>query len=99
MLGLLWYSPRQTNRKDMFMPNGVVVAICIASEAGAPMQYVHKIEAIAGQGLLGDRYTIGAGSFNKKTGIGNRQVTLMNTRFFRRKRFRVSRKQTKSLCV
>lgn len=64
------------------MSNGTVMAICITREAGAPMQKVDQVEAIAGQGLLGDRYAAGAGSFNKKTGVGVRQVTLMNTRFF-----------------
>lgn len=64
------------------MPNGVVEAICIAPEAGLPMRMVERVEAIAGKGLLGDRYAAGAGSFNKKTGVGIRQVTLMNARFF-----------------
>ncbi len=45
-----------------------VVAICIASTAGAPMQAVQKVEAIASAGLRGDRYTTSDGSFNKKSG-------------------------------
>ncbi len=45
-----------------------VVAICIASTAGAPMQAVQEVEAIAGAGLRGDRYTTSDGSFNKKSG-------------------------------
>ncbi|MBP7006402.1 MOSC domain-containing protein [Patescibacteria group bacterium] len=64
------------------MPNGVVEAICIAPEAGLPMRMVERVEAIAGKGLLGDRYASGAGSFNKKVGVGTRQVTLMNACFF-----------------
>lgn len=63
--------------------DGLVIAICVAPEAGAPMQSLKEVWAIAGQGLLGDRYAKGQGSFNKKSGVGNRQVTLMNGLFFR----------------
>ncbi len=63
--------------------NGRVKAICICPVAGAPMQEVTEVEAIAGQGFKGDRYTTGEGSFNKgKQGV--RQVTLMNSIFFER---------------
>jgi hypothetical protein len=68
------------NHKEDNM-NGTVRAICICPTAGGPMQQVVEVEAMAGQGLKGDRYTTGEGSFNKgKTGV--RQVTLMNTIFF-----------------
>ncbi len=61
--------------------NGTVIAICICPTAGGPMQQVAEVEAIADQGLKGDRYATGEGSFNKgKTGV--RQVTLMNSIFF-----------------
>jgi hypothetical protein len=61
--------------------NGIVKAICISPVAGDPMQEITEVEAIAGQGLKGDRYTTGKGSFNKgKQGV--RQVTLMNSIFF-----------------
>lgn len=61
--------------------NGIVKAICISPVAGEPMQEIIEVEAIAGQGLKGDRYSIGTGSFNKdKQGV--RQVTLMNSIFF-----------------
>lgn len=63
------------------MPNGTVEAICIAPNAGDPLHRVQEVLAIAGQGLEGDRYKKGAGSFSKNE-IGRRQVTLMNTRFF-----------------
>lgn len=46
------------------------------------MQEVDAVEAIAGVGLKGDRYSLGEGSFNKKSGVGNRQVTLINGAFF-----------------
>jgi hypothetical protein len=57
-----------------------LMGICIATEAGAPMQFVNQATAIAGKGLEGDRYGEGRGSFNKKS-PGRRQVTFMNYRF------------------
>jgi len=47
------------------MTNGTVEAICISATAGGPMQAIESVEAIAGQGLSGDRYSRGEGSFNK----------------------------------
>lgn len=64
------------------MSNGVVVAICIAHVARSPMTRVNAVEAIAGQGLKGDRYCTGEGSFNKEE-VGRRQVTLINALFFK----------------
>lgn len=61
---------------------GIVRAICIGVEAGAPMQEVSEVEAVAGQGLKGDRYATGEGSFNKDN-QGSRQVTFMNAIFFK----------------
>lgn len=45
--------------------NGTVKAICIGPVAGGPMQEIMEVEAIAGQGLKGDRYATCEGSFNK----------------------------------
>lgn len=64
------------------MKNGRVVAIFISPIAGGLMHGVQEVEAIYGAGLLGDRYSTGQGSFNKKIGIGNRQVTLISSQFF-----------------
>lgn len=64
------------------MTPGSVTAICISPAAGDPMQMVSEVMAIAGAGLQGDRYASGKGSFNKDTGVGNRQVTFINARFF-----------------
>ena len=61
--------------------NGIVSAICICPISGGLMQEVQEVEAIAGQGLNGDRYATGEGSFNKGK-QGNRQVTLINGIFF-----------------
>jgi hypothetical protein len=63
------------------MANGTVAAICICPSAGADMQAVEEVEAITGQGLNGDRYSTGEGSFNKGA-QGKRQVTLINGIFF-----------------
>lgn len=60
---------------------GVVKGICISGGAGEPMQEVTEVTAIVGQGLEGDRYAAGDGSFNKGN-QGTRQVTLMNAIFF-----------------
>lgn len=61
--------------------NGTVKAICIGTVANGPMQEIPEVEALAGQGLKGDRYATGEGSFNKgKQGV--LQVTLMNSIFF-----------------
>lgn len=59
-----------------------VIGIFISPVAGERMQEVLEVEAIAGAGLKGDRYCTGHGSFNSKTGVGNRQVTLINGIFF-----------------
>jgi len=60
---------------------GIVRAICISGIAGEPMCEMPEIVAIAGQGLEGDRYATGDGSFNSGN-QGSRQVTLMNAIFF-----------------
>lgn len=60
---------------------GVVKAICICPVAGEAMQEVSEVEAIASQGLVGDRYATGEGSFNRDQ-QGSRQVTFMNAIFF-----------------
>ncbi|MSU60617.1 MAG: hypothetical protein EXS52_01730 [Candidatus Staskawiczbacteria bacterium] len=59
----------------------LVIAIFICPKAGGRMKRVQQVEAIAGQGLRGDRYRFGKGSWNsgKK---GTRQLTLMNAEFF-----------------
>lgn len=67
---------------------GRVVCICYSPIAKSnSMKSVPSIEAVAGQGLKcndeWDRYALGQGSFNKKSGVGNRQVTFMNARFFK----------------
>lgn len=63
------------------MSYGMVVAICIAPTAGAPMESLRETRAIRSRGLQGDRYATGSGSFNQGR-PGKGQVTLMNALFF-----------------
>lgn len=63
-----------------------VVAICISPDAGTPMTEVEHVIAEAGNGLVGDRYYNGNGSWNKNT-PGKRQVTFMNALFFKNTAF------------
>ena len=59
------------------MPNnGSVHSIHIAAVASEPTVSVEEARAVAGQGLKGDRYFDGKGSWSKTPGTG-RQVTLI----------------------
>ncbi|MEM1093603.1 MAG: MOSC domain-containing protein [Bacteroidota bacterium] len=53
-----------------------VTALYIAPTAGAPMQAVQQVEAVAGQGLVGDRYFAGVGSFSRWPG-SHREVSVI----------------------
>lgn len=64
------------------MPDGKDVALCICAKAGEPMTEVTEVIAEPGNGLVGDRYYGGNGSWNKGS-PGKRQVTLMNAMFFK----------------
>jgi MOSC domain-containing protein YiiM len=56
-------------------PTGRLRAILISPAAGAPMQPVGNIEAIAHRGLAGDRYAAGTGWWRATDGC---QVTLIH---------------------
>jgi MOSC domain-containing protein YiiM len=56
--------------------SGIVHAIYLAPAARQALTAVTEVRAIAGQGLEGDRYARGAGSFSRWPGAG-RQVTLI----------------------
>jgi MOSC domain-containing protein YiiM len=58
------------------MPNGSVHSIHIAAVASEPTVSVEEVRAVAGQGLEGDRYFTGDGTYSKTPGTG-RQVTLI----------------------
>ena len=68
------------------MINGNVVAIFISPVAGEKMEELETVEALAGAGLAGDRYSRGEGSFNRNR-QGRRQVTLINSIFFKNNGF------------
>jgi hypothetical protein len=42
---------------------GTIEAICVAAEAGRPVDRPHSVRAIAGRGLDGDRHVTGKGTF------------------------------------
>jgi hypothetical protein len=47
--------------------SGVVEAVAIADRATAPMRLVPVAQALAGRGLVGDRYAVKAGTFSSET--------------------------------
>ncbi|MFT4040807.1 MAG: MOSC domain-containing protein [Thermomicrobiales bacterium] len=58
--------------------SGDVIAIHITSGASEPMQSLDRAEAIAGQGLSGDRYQTGSGFYSQTpTTPGARELTLI----------------------
>lgn len=58
------------------MFTGEVVTIHVAAKEGASMQSVDTVRAVAGEGLEGDRYHDGRGTYSEREGPG-RQVTLI----------------------
>jgi MOSC domain-containing protein YiiM len=58
------------------MERGNVVSIHIAASAAAPTKKVAEARAVAGKGLEGDRYFIGAGTYSKP-GASSAKVTLI----------------------
>ena len=58
---------------------GRVVSIHIAGEAGAPMESLAEVRAVAGRGLEGDRYFLGTGHYSPRPSPGGREVTLIET--------------------
>ncbi len=57
---------------------GCVVALFIVDRRSAPMKQVEQLNALAGQGIEGDRYFLGTGTYSKKPEPG-RQVTLIKS--------------------
>jgi MOSC domain-containing protein YiiM len=55
---------------------GRLVAIFVATAAGAPMEARDRVDAVAGAGLRDDRYATGVGTYSR-TGRGPRDVTLI----------------------
>ncbi|MDQ3512624.1 MAG: MOSC domain-containing protein [Chloroflexota bacterium] len=55
---------------------GTITGIFVSPEAGAPMHALDRVEAIAGQGLAGDRYQHGDGFMSDRRG-GGLELTLV----------------------
>lgn len=57
---------------------GTVVFIAVTPAAGAPMQSLSQVEAVAGQGLAGDRYATKTGFYSATPSEGGgREITLI----------------------
>src|SRR4051794_33991413 len=57
--------------------NGIVVAIHIGPESGGPLAPVESVRAVAGEGLEGDRYFTGRGTFSAEERETDEHVTLI----------------------
>ena len=58
------------------MFKGSVVSLHLARSAAMPMESAQEVNAIAGQGLEGDRYAVGTGQWSTTPGVG-REITLI----------------------
>lgn len=58
--------------------DGILEHIHVTARARAPMQPLAEARLIAGQGIEGDRYLLGTGTYSQKPEPG-RQVTLIET--------------------
>lgn len=57
---------------------GTVLFIAVAPHAGAPMQSLAGVQAVAGRGLAGDRYATGTGFYSATPSEGGgREITLI----------------------
>lgn len=68
-------TPRQTAATSDW--HGSVKELWIAAETAGPLHTVQRVLAIAGQGLQGDRYAAGAGTWHNYP-ARERQVTLIS---------------------
>ncbi len=66
-----------TEQSDVDQVHGRVERIFITAQAGAPMQEVPEVRAIAGRGLEGDRYTSASGTWSERLAKGRRDLTLI----------------------
>ncbi len=57
---------------------GRVVGLFIVDRRAEPMKRVERLSALAGQGIEGDRYLLGTGTYSKKPEPG-RQITLIQS--------------------
>ena len=61
------------------MSRAEIVSIFTAPEAEAPMEAVESVEAVEGQGLKGDRYFKGEGTFSETVESPSDEVTLIES--------------------
>ena len=59
------------------MFEGRLMAIIVCPQAGAPLEEVPEVEAIAGRGLAGDRYSAGRGAGQRRGPEQNKAITLI----------------------
>jgi MOSC domain-containing protein YiiM len=60
----------------MQMFKGSVVSLHVARDASVPMESKPEVQAVAGRGLEGDRYSAGTGRWSATAGLG-REITLI----------------------
>jgi MOSC domain-containing protein YiiM len=58
------------------MFDGQLAGIYVTRRKGTPLQSLNQVEAVAGRGLVGDRYFLQEGTFSAKAGP-DREVTLL----------------------
>ena len=77
--------------------SGKVVSLFIVDRSAEPMKKVDQLAALAGQGIEGDRYLLGTGTYSKKPEPG-RQVTLIQSEVLNslNKRFNITVKPKES---
>jgi MOSC domain-containing protein YiiM len=63
----------------MGQPEGKIVGIFLASEAGEPMSPVERVQAVMGRGLEGDRYFFSQGTFSNKPPRPDQHLTLIES--------------------
>jgi len=68
----------QTHARRLLPVSGTVVSIHTAPDAGKPMATLVEAEALAGAGLVGDRYFRGRGAYCTGANTG-RQITLIES--------------------
>jgi MOSC domain-containing protein YiiM len=76
--GVYWVDRASFDQGERTMFQGGLVAICVGDTKRADLRAVDRIEAVAGQGLVGDRYFQQAGTFSKP-GAPDREVTLIES--------------------
>lgn len=77
----------------MSEPAGRLAAIHVAATRRAPMRTLQRAVAVAGEGLMGDRYQTGTGTFSARFEVvgGARALSLMDTASWRRCNERLGR--------